>query len=95
MKTFTLDFDLDLWVTGVEIEADSYEEAIEKLRGMSADEIIEEGYVKNKEIKDVDYTVEDDEEDEEEFEEDDEDDYTRWDDLDFDDDNDIDDLDEE
>ncbi len=78
MKTFTFDINLSCWVQGIEVEADSYEEALEILNSMSADEIVDEGYVKRKDISDIDYDVEDDEEDEEEFEDDE-------DDLDFDD----------
>lgn len=66
MKRFTFNFDLDAWVRGVEIEANSYEEALDELTSMDFDDIISEGYVKSFDINNVDYDLEDDEE---EFEE--------------------------
>lgn len=64
MPKFIFDFDLDVWVRGLEIEADSYDEAEEILRTMSANELLDEGYAKQWDISEVDYSVEEDEEDE-------------------------------
>ena len=47
MPTYTFEFDLDLWIEGVEIQACSKEEAFKKLRSMSAEDLIEKGYIKN------------------------------------------------
>lgn len=60
MPTYIFDFNLSAWIQNVEIEADSYEEAVEKLSRMSAEDLIDEGYVKNTDITDLDYEVEDD-----------------------------------
>jgi translation initiation factor 2 beta subunit (eIF-2beta)/eIF-5 len=48
------DFELRAWIAGVEIEADSYEEALEKLYMMTFAEIVEEGFEKDSEISDID-----------------------------------------
>ena len=62
--TYTFDFDLDAWVTGIEIEADSIEEAKEKLNEMSISDIVDEGFIKDFNIKDLDVDVDpDDDED--------------------------------
>jgi len=63
MKTYTFDFDLDAWISGVEIDADSYEEALEKLRKMKFEDIVSEGYCNRFDINDIDYEVEDDDDD--------------------------------
>lgn len=47
------DFELKAWIAGVEIEADSYDEALEKLYKMTFAEIIEEGYEKDSNISDI------------------------------------------
>ena len=57
--TVTFDFSLFAWIQNVEIEADDIEEAKEKLNKMSLEELVEEGYVKDFNIKDLDYSVED------------------------------------
>lgn len=57
--TVTFDFSLDAWIQNVEVEADDIEEAKEKLNKMSLEDLIEEGYVKDFNIKDLDYSVED------------------------------------
>lgn len=57
--TVTFDFSLYAWIQCVELEADSVEEAKEKLRKMTVEDLIEEGYVKDFDIKDLDYSVED------------------------------------
>ena len=45
------DFVLEAWMQGVEIEADSYEEALRKLYAMDAEDLISEGYIKESDIK--------------------------------------------
>lgn len=45
------DFSLDVWMQGVEIEADSYEEALRKLYAMDVEDLISEGYIKESDIK--------------------------------------------
>jgi len=67
MKKFVFDFNLSAWITNLEIEADSYEEAVEKLGRMSAYDIVDEGYVKNTDITDLDYEVADDDEDDDDY----------------------------
>lgn len=63
---FIFDFNLSVWIQNVEIEADSYEDAVEKLGRKTAEDLIDEGYVKNSDITDLDYEeVEDDNEEDE------------------------------
>lgn len=62
MKKFTFDLNLEAWVAGIEIEADSYEEALEELNKKTAEEILEAGYIKESEISSIDCEVEDDDE---------------------------------
>lgn len=50
-------FNLKAWIEGVEIEADSEEEAREKLYRMNAQELIEAGYVHTSDVDDVDGEV--------------------------------------
>ena len=50
-------FNLEAWIEGVEIEADSEEEAKEKLYRMNAQELIEAGYVNTSDINDVEGEV--------------------------------------
>ena len=45
------DFVLEAWMQGVEIEADSYEEALRKLYAMDVEDLISEGYIKESDIK--------------------------------------------
>ena len=45
------DFLLEAWMQGVEIEADSYEEALRKLYAMDVEDLISEGYIKESDIK--------------------------------------------
>lgn len=53
------DFNLNAWIKGVEVDADSYEEAVAKLHGMSFEELVELGYSKEFKLDDVDgYVVE-------------------------------------
>lgn len=54
MGKFVFDFDLDVWLRNVEVEANSLEEAQEKLYSMSIEEMIESGYVKDTYINDLD-----------------------------------------
>lgn len=50
-------FNLEAWIEGVEIEADSEEEAKEKLYRMNAQELIEAGYVSTSDVNDVEGEV--------------------------------------
>lgn len=53
------DFNLNAWIKGVEVDADSYEDAVAKLHGMSFDELVELGYSKEFKLDDVDgYVIE-------------------------------------
>ena len=61
MPKFIFDLDLDCWVSGIEIEADSLEKAEDALRNMSAEDIIDAGTIKEFDVNDVD--VEEDEDD--------------------------------
>jgi hypothetical protein len=47
------DCNLDAWVTGIEIEADSYDNALAKLYSMTFDQLVEEGFTKEFRIEDV------------------------------------------
>ena len=65
--TYDFNFDLDVWVKSLEIEADSEEEALEKLRSYSIEDLILKGYIKDFDIRDLSYlVVEDDWYDEDE-----------------------------
>lgn len=46
-------FNLEAWIQDVEIEADSMEEAENKLYGMTVQELIEAGYVHTSDLNDV------------------------------------------
>ena len=59
MKTFNMNFNLSAWCQ-LEIEADSYEEAREKLFSMSFEEIAEITNCKNSDITDLDIEEEED-----------------------------------
>ena len=59
MKKYVFDFSVDAWLQNVEIEADNLEEAKDKLGEMSLKDLVEEGYVKDFSISDLDYEVED------------------------------------
>lgn len=54
MKTFVFDFDLDAWIQDLEIEAENIDEAKEKLLNMSVEDLIENGYVKDFDIRQID-----------------------------------------
>jgi hypothetical protein len=47
------DCNLEAWVTGIEIETDSYDNALAKLYSMTFDQLVEEGIVKEFKINDV------------------------------------------
>ena len=51
------DFNLNAWIKGVEVEATSYDEAVEKLHSLTFDEILETGFSKDFSIDDIDGTV--------------------------------------
>ena len=50
-------FNLSAWVTGVEVEGKSYEDALSELHGMTFDELVELGYAKDFSITEVDGSV--------------------------------------
>lgn len=53
------DFNLNAWIKGIEVDADSYEDALAKLHGMSFEELVELGYSKEFKLDDVDgYVIE-------------------------------------
>ena len=54
---FKVDFNLSAWIQELEIEASSEEECKLKLRGMPIEDLIEDGYVKAKDITDLDLEV--------------------------------------
>lgn len=56
------EFNLEAWIQDVVVEGDSLEDCKEKLLQMSVEELIEEGYVKDSNITDVVYDIEEDEE---------------------------------
>lgn len=67
MPGYSFDFSLDAWIQCLEIEADSVEEAKEKLCKMSIEDLIENGYVKDFAIKDLDVEEISSDDDEEEI----------------------------
>ena len=54
---FSFDFNLSAWITNVEIEADSLEKAKEELLKMTTEELLEEGVIRDSDIKDLDYEI--------------------------------------
>lgn len=53
------DFNLNAWIKGIEVDADSYEDALAKLHGMSFEELVELGYSKEFKLDDVEgYVIE-------------------------------------
>ena len=62
MKTFTFDFAVQAWVKGLEIEAETYEEAEEELLSMSLEKIVDKGFVKDSDISDIECEIEGDDE---------------------------------
>ena len=57
MAKYSFDFNLEAWIQGVEIEADSYEEAESKLYKMTVEELIEAGYIHTSDVEDVDVEI--------------------------------------
>ena len=58
-------FNLEAWIQGVEIEADSIEEAENKLYKMDVQELIEAGYINTSDLYDVEgEAIEEDDADE-------------------------------
>ncbi len=57
MAKFKFDFNLEAWIQGVEIEAESYEEAERKLYKMTVEELIEAGYIHTSDLDDVDAEI--------------------------------------
>ena len=55
---FNLDFSVDAWIQGVDIEAKDEKEALEKLSQMSLKDILDEGYVKDFSIPAEDFEAE-------------------------------------
>lgn len=53
MKKFSFDFNLSAWVSSLEIEAEDYDSALEQLKAMSLEDIVDQGYVKDSEITDL------------------------------------------
>lgn len=53
-KTYTFDFNLEAWLTGVEVEAENKTKAREKLEEVVEDALRNAGYLKNLEISHVD-----------------------------------------
>lgn len=51
------DFNLSAWIKGIEIEADSIEEAEERLYSLDVANMIEMGYVDESDISDIDHNV--------------------------------------
>ena len=51
------DFNLNAWIKGIEVDADSYEDALAKLHGMSFEELVELGYSKEFKLDDIDGSV--------------------------------------
>ena len=81
MKTFTFDFAVQAWIKGLEIEAETYEEAEKELLSMSLEKIVDKGFVKDSDISDIECETEDDNA----VEDDDDEDYSEYfDDLDDD-----------
>ena len=54
MKTYSFNVGVDVWIKGVEIEANSEEEAREQFNNMSLEELMQNGCVKSEEFYDVD-----------------------------------------
>lgn len=57
MAKFKFDFNLEAWIQGVEIEAESYEEAERKLYRMTVEELVEAGYIHDSDLDDVDVEI--------------------------------------
>lgn len=57
MAKYSFDFNLEAWIQDVEIEADSYEEAENKLYKMTVEELIEAGYIHTSDLDNVDVEI--------------------------------------
>ena len=51
------DCNLEAWATGIEIEADSYEDALAELHSMTFEELVEAGYEKDFKLDDIDGSI--------------------------------------
>lgn len=58
MKVYRFDLDVDAWIKNVEVVAETKEEAIKKLNSMSCEELIEDGYVHDFSIKEIEFKEE-------------------------------------
>lgn len=65
MPKYKFDFMLNIWLQDVEIEAESYDKAEEVLYNMDVEDLIEEGYIKDYSLTEIDCEEEEDDEDEE------------------------------
>lgn len=54
---FRFNFNLEVWVDGIEIDAKDYDSAVEELYKMTVKEYFEEGYDRNSHISDVEGKV--------------------------------------
>lgn len=54
---FRFNFNLEVWVDGIEIDAKDYDSAVEELYKMAVKEYFEEGYDRNSHISDVEGEV--------------------------------------
>ena len=59
-RKYIFDLSIDAWVNSIEIEAESYDDALEELYQLTLEELIEKGYVKGFDIKNIEYDVEGD-----------------------------------
>lgn len=57
MAKYSFDFNLQAWVRFVEIEADSYEEAVNKLLRKDVSELIELGSIQDSDLNDIDVEI--------------------------------------
>jgi hypothetical protein len=57
MAKYSFDFNLQAWVRFLEIEADSYEEAVEKLLKKDVSELIELGVVHDSDLDNIDVEI--------------------------------------
>lgn len=73
MPTYTFNFDLDAWIRNIEIEADSEEEAMEKLNAMKFEDIVDQGYCSMFDIENVDVESDEEYDEDDDWEDDDED----------------------
>ena len=60
MPKYKFDFELNIWLQGVEIDAVNEEEALDILHTMDAEDLIYNGYVKDYEVKNLDIEEEED-----------------------------------